>query len=115
MNGVTSFTYCEPYAADEIVVWAGPLTGSLADRKIVWKTSGAPPIVDGQSVTYGVPPIGFQNLEPPSSIDLLESHYAIEFAGGDGSSRIWSFDGSNLVDGKSLRWDGTIASSPCPE
>jgi hypothetical protein len=111
------FAYCEPYVANQLTVWAGPLTKPRSNIAVVWKVSGSGSFGPAKEVSYGVVPDGFYEVQAATPIVAKQSRLSFEFLNtresGQGSVE-GVFDGNNLVDGKWVRWDGSVSDSACP-
>jgi hypothetical protein len=115
--GSVRFAYCEKLTPTKIEVAVAPSNGSKLTYKTVWLASGGPSVQRGAPVDYGVAPSGFVSSKGPLKFSPASSHIDVLFedihGANPGSSLQAVFDGSKLVDGKWMNWNGHLVSTPC--
>ena len=117
-RGTVSFVSCEAFSANGILIETSDLARKVTDYKTVWTAAGSGKFGPDHPVKFGVAPAGFlTNLGPKS---FKARHKLISFdifrasrPGSLGTGRTAQFDGSKLVEGRWLRWDGSVADLPC--
>jgi hypothetical protein len=116
-DGTLTFVSCYEYSANGITVAAASLNAKSRNYKDMWKAAGSGKFGPKTPVELGSPPAGFRTTLGPHAFNFRQVE--IDFAlnrdsrpGSLGTARYDQFDGSKLVDGRWLRWDGTVADSP---
>jgi hypothetical protein len=121
-GGSVGFTYCDEKntgvgTINRIEVYAGPISSGRSSDTPTWVSVGASGVSARQVVTYGIVPSGFKNVIGPTGFDPKRSKIEVAFIHAKGSEDIADqradFDGSKLVEGKWLDWNGNIVNSPC--
>lgn len=117
-NGAVSFVSCEDFSANGITLEAAALKGKSFHYKTMWVAAGAGTFGPKTAVVLGVPPTGFHTTVGPHAFTFRKVEIQFWFnrdsrPGALGTTDGGIFDGSKLVDGRWLRWDGSVADAPC--
>jgi hypothetical protein len=116
-GGDLVFIDCGDYLANELSVYATPLDKRWADAPHVWEANSPQTIGPRLVITYGSPPSGFSNTIGPEPFDPRNSKFEVAFKNSATDSTLPSevaqFDGTKLVSGKWLDWDGNVVTKPC--
>ena len=104
---------------NRIEVYAAPISSGATNDRPVWVTTGDAGVSAREVVTYSIPPDNFTNVSGPMFFEPKRSIVEIAFEHAKGSKvtggQQGTFDGSKLVDGKWLDWNGNIVNKPCSE
>lgn len=114
VGSTLTFANCENMRATRISVYAGAADQEWADAPMAWRAVGDTPIRPDEKVAFGHPPDGFANVLGPVSFEEKRSRFEVSFFyEPDRTSAIGDFEGRDLIEGKWLRWDGSISKTPC--
>jgi hypothetical protein len=115
-HGSVRFAYCAAYSPTEIEVWQSR-TSDWSRAKVVWRAEGTPPLRPGEAITYAVPPAGFATTEGPTKFAPARSQLEVDFIDPKKAKTLpystGDFDGTKLVEGRWLNWNGQIVDKPC--
>jgi hypothetical protein len=121
-GGSVGFTYCDEKntgvgTINRIEVYADPISSGKSSDTPIWVSVGTSGVHARQVVTYGIAPPGFADVRGPTAFNPKRSKIEVAFVHAKGPEDIADqradFDGSKLVEGKRLNWNGNIVDSPC--
>lgn len=118
-HGQVMFVACDVTSANGIALNAAIQKSEFYNYKRIWVVAGSGKFGPDTPVTAGSAPSGFHSTLGPRPFDLrkVEIEFALNRYSRSGTlvaASVAHFDGSKLVSGRWLRWDGTVADSACP-